>query len=246
MFTARKRSLGQGNIFTPVCHSVHRGVPRPRGVSAPGGVCSGGAWSWGMPGLAGLLPGSAWSWGGAWSGRVSAPRGACSWGWGVPGGDFPRWLLLQAVHILLECILVSQACVKNSVHRRGSLSQHAPQVTWPSGLSVQGRVSVQLVFVQGVFVQGSLSRGVSARGGLCLKLCTNAITNDTKKNGPLWQKGVCNPNTRQWDGSTPFGQRGPFLLVSLVIAFVHSLDRDPLADTPLELSLLFIELHLWS
>ena len=26
IFTARKRSLGQGNIFTPVCHSVHRGV----------------------------------------------------------------------------------------------------------------------------------------------------------------------------------------------------------------------------
>ena len=25
IFTARKRSLGQGNIFTPVCHSVHRG-----------------------------------------------------------------------------------------------------------------------------------------------------------------------------------------------------------------------------
>ena len=23
MFTARKRSLGQGNVFTPVCHSVH-------------------------------------------------------------------------------------------------------------------------------------------------------------------------------------------------------------------------------
>ena len=23
--TTRKRSLGQGNIFTPVCHSVHRG-----------------------------------------------------------------------------------------------------------------------------------------------------------------------------------------------------------------------------
>ena len=28
VFTARKRSLGQGNIFAPVCHSVHReGVP---------------------------------------------------------------------------------------------------------------------------------------------------------------------------------------------------------------------------
>ena len=25
LITARKRSLGQGNIFTPVCHSVHRG-----------------------------------------------------------------------------------------------------------------------------------------------------------------------------------------------------------------------------
>ena len=23
IFTARKRSLGQGNVFTPVCHSVH-------------------------------------------------------------------------------------------------------------------------------------------------------------------------------------------------------------------------------
>ena len=25
VITARKRSLGQGNNFTPVCHSVHRG-----------------------------------------------------------------------------------------------------------------------------------------------------------------------------------------------------------------------------
>ena len=25
IFTVRKRSLGQGNVFTPVCHSVHRG-----------------------------------------------------------------------------------------------------------------------------------------------------------------------------------------------------------------------------
>ena len=38
LFTARKRSLGQGNIFAPVCHSVHRvvsasmhaGIPPPR------------------------------------------------------------------------------------------------------------------------------------------------------------------------------------------------------------------------
>ena len=32
IFTARKRSLGQGNVFIPVCHSVHRGeggLPTP-------------------------------------------------------------------------------------------------------------------------------------------------------------------------------------------------------------------------
>ena len=44
IFTARKRSLRQGNIFAPVCHSVHGGV-WSRGV--PG---QGGAWSRGVPG----------------------------------------------------------------------------------------------------------------------------------------------------------------------------------------------------
>ena len=37
--TARKRSLGQGNIFTPVCHSVHTGVPG--GDPPPDGYCYG-------------------------------------------------------------------------------------------------------------------------------------------------------------------------------------------------------------
>ena len=33
LITARKRSLGQGNIFAPVCHSVHgRRVPGPGGA----------------------------------------------------------------------------------------------------------------------------------------------------------------------------------------------------------------------
>ena len=56
--TARKRSLGQGNMFTGVCLStggvpgwgVGVWVPGPRGVSGPGG----GAWS-GGPGLGGHL-----------------------------------------------------------------------------------------------------------------------------------------------------------------------------------------------
>ena len=68
--TARKRSLGQGNIFTPVCHSVHGGrCLLPGGVPAPGGCLV-----WGVPGL-----------GGAWSGGVCS-WGVCSWGCLVPEG----------------------------------------------------------------------------------------------------------------------------------------------------------------
>ena len=44
IFTARKRSLGQGNIFTPVCHSVHGG----------GGVCLSACWD--MPPGPGTTP----------------------------------------------------------------------------------------------------------------------------------------------------------------------------------------------
>ena len=57
IFTARKRSLEQGNIFTPVCHSVHRGG---RVWLLPGGVrgCSrGGACMVAPGGPAWLLPG---------------------------------------------------------------------------------------------------------------------------------------------------------------------------------------------
>ena len=61
IFTARKRSLGQGNIFTPVCHSVHRGAcVVARGVcGCRGGMCGGGAcmvaggWLWGAGMVAG-------------------------------------------------------------------------------------------------------------------------------------------------------------------------------------------------
>ena len=65
LVTARKRSLRQGNIFTPVCHSVHSG---------------GHAWL--LPGGAWLLPGGrAWLlWGGA---CVVAPGGHA---WLLPGG----------------------------------------------------------------------------------------------------------------------------------------------------------------
>ena len=51
IITARKRSLGQGNIFTSVCQEFcSRG-----GVSGPGGAWSwGGAWFQGVPGPGGV------------------------------------------------------------------------------------------------------------------------------------------------------------------------------------------------
>ena len=106
-------------IFSEACvkNSVHRGwylPPRGGGVPGLGGVCSsggacsrgvcsqGGAWSGGSC----LLPGGCLV-----RGELSAPRGVPGPGelsapGGVPGGDPPGWLMLQAVRILLECILV--------------------------------------------------------------------------------------------------------------------------------------------
>ena len=89
-FTARKRSLGQGNIFIGVCQEFCS-----QGVSGPGGSDLGGCL---VPG--GLLPGGVCSWGSAPRG-VPGPRG---WWWRHP------WrLLLRVVCILLECTLVWNA-----------------------------------------------------------------------------------------------------------------------------------------
>ena len=48
IFTVRKRSLGQGNVFTPVCHSVHgRGGASKDGLHPREGVCClGGGLHW--------------------------------------------------------------------------------------------------------------------------------------------------------------------------------------------------------
>ena len=93
--TARKRSLGQGNMFTGVCLSIGGG-----GCLVPGGSGPRGCLVWGVPGPGGcLLQG------------VPAPGGCLLVGGGSgPGGAWwrppPRRPLLWAVHILLECILV--------------------------------------------------------------------------------------------------------------------------------------------
>ena len=83
--TARKRSLGQGNVFTPLCHSVHRGDLCPsihHRSHDQGGLCPGGS-----------LP------------RGSLSRRGQSLSRGVSSRETPpsnEW----AVRILLECILV--------------------------------------------------------------------------------------------------------------------------------------------
>ena len=69
LITARKRSLGQGNMFTGVCLSTGGGVSAPRGVHGPGGcVC--------------------------YQGDVCS-RGVCSRGCMVPGGCLLRGGLVE-------------------------------------------------------------------------------------------------------------------------------------------------------
>ena len=68
IFTARKRSLGQGNIFTPVCHSVQGGAC----VAGGGHVCMPGGHAWQGACMAGDVHGRgcAWWW-------VCMAEGAC-------------------------------------------------------------------------------------------------------------------------------------------------------------------------
>ena len=130
VITARKRSLGQGNIFTPVCHSVHGGG---HVWLLWGGMhgCSGGmhGFIWGA--CVDLFRGHAWFYlgacvvalgGHAWfySGGHAWLLGGHAWFYsggmhGFIGGHawFFQFFRIQwdmvnerAVRILLECILV--------------------------------------------------------------------------------------------------------------------------------------------
>ena len=101
VITARKRSLGQGNIFTPVCHSVHGGggggVRGWKACVAGGGMCGQGgrhAWLGGVCGRGHAWPGGAWpggnmhGWGGACVVGGWCVAGGCAWlggmcGWGA-------------------------------------------------------------------------------------------------------------------------------------------------------------------
>ena len=93
IITACKQSLEQGNTFTPVCHTVHWGVPGP--VE--------GAWSWGVCSQGGALARvGAWSHGGLLPGGLLPGEGVPGLGrggvwWRPPqtataaGGMNPKW-----------------------------------------------------------------------------------------------------------------------------------------------------------
>ena len=120
-----KRSFGQGNIFTGVCHSVHRGGVCQGGCLPGGGVCQGG-----LPGggvcLGGVSARGVSARGGCvcqggvffWRGVFFLEGGVCQGGLpggvsarGVSfflGGGFPwNTVNVRPVRILLECILVT-------------------------------------------------------------------------------------------------------------------------------------------
>ena len=113
LVTARKRSLGQGNIFTPVCHSVHRGeclaryTPlgtryTPQDRYTPGTRYT--PWDQVHPPGPGTPPGPGPPWDQVHpSGTRYTPQELCMLG--DTGNK-------QAVRILLECILVLSWNVK--------------------------------------------------------------------------------------------------------------------------------------
>ena len=79
-FYRQKTKLREGNVFTPVCDSVHRGGSLSRGVSVKGGLCPGFSVKGGpCPGFSvkgGPCPG------------FSVKGGLCP-GFSVKGGPYP-------------------------------------------------------------------------------------------------------------------------------------------------------------
>ena len=161
-FTARKRSLGQGNIFTPVCHSVHGGrawlLGGVRGCSRGVCGCSGGCGS-SQGGVHGCSRGHAWLLQGGVHGcsqgacmvapggvRGCSQRGMhghdCSWGACVvaPGGghawDTTRYgdtINERAVRILLGCILVNDGYYhQHGTGGRGYLFNRSQSIIVPA------------------------------------------------------------------------------------------------------------------
>ena len=158
-----------------------------------------------------------------------------------------RQLLLQMVHILLECILVSQACVKNSVYRGGlppsPLGRHTPpwactnkagtpHARHPLGSPCWDTVNMQVVCIllecNVVFSQ------VSTRGSFGLwetPLDREPPDRETPGQRPPWTETLLDRDPlwteTPWT-ETPLGQRPPTETPSRQTP----LDRDPLDRDP--------------
>ena len=111
IITARKRSFGQGNIFTPLCHSVHGGGGR---VPGPGGC---------------LVRGGCLVQGGAWSGGCLVPWGGCLDG-DPPDSYWCGWCASYWNAFLFKYSFghVGTAILRNPGLRTGRQRRHQPQV----------------------------------------------------------------------------------------------------------------------
>ena len=128
-FIARKRSLGQGNVFTPVCHSVRRGVSQH---VIDGGVHPVDRHLLGRHPL-GRHPSGRHPLGRQPPSRQTLPP---------PGQTTPicadtpspsRWQLKQAVRILLEYFLVQKIfSMYHSIHGKIITKLFVALAQWPN------------------------------------------------------------------------------------------------------------------
>ena len=129
LITARKRSLGQGNIFTPVCHSVHGGGGR---AWLPGGWRAwlpGGAWLLG--GMHGWQGGACMVKGGMHGegGVVHGKGGACMAKGGMHGKRGAWW---RGWHVWRRGVCVAKgghAWWRGDAWQKGGCGMHPPRDT---------------------------------------------------------------------------------------------------------------------
>ena len=120
MITACKRNLGQSNVFTHVCHSVHRGK-----VSASGGR--------------GLHPGGVCLQGGSVS-RGSASRGSASRGSASRGG-------LHLGRVCIQGVCLGEVCIQWGRLELGQtpLQDSWDRILWNTALSLPFTVNKWVV-----------------------------------------------------------------------------------------------------
>ena len=108
VFTARKQSLGQGNNFTPVCHSVHReGQGGVRGCRracmVAWGACVVARWAWVVVGVCMVARGYVWLLGG--SCMVGGMHGGgCAWLLGGMHGCRGACMVARWGYVWLGCV----------------------------------------------------------------------------------------------------------------------------------------------